>query len=42
MTALRDTEVPVPKTYGLCEDEDVIGTTFFVMEFLFINNTHLI
>ncbi|MBD62723.1 MAG: phosphotransferase family protein [Gammaproteobacteria bacterium] len=34
MTALQNTEVPVPKTYGLCEDEDVIGTTFFVMEFL--------
>ena len=34
MTALQNTEVPVPKTYGLCEDEDVIGTAFFVMEFL--------
>ena len=34
ITALQQTEVPVPKTYGLCEDEDVIGTPFFVMDFL--------
>ena len=34
MTALDNTQVPVPKTYGLCEDEDVIGTAFFVMDFL--------
>ena len=34
MTALKDTAVPVPQTYGLCEDEDVIGTSFFVMDFL--------
>lgn len=32
MTALRDTNVPVPRTYVLCEDESVIGTAFFVME----------
>ena len=32
MTALRDTGVPVPRTYLLCEDESIIGTTFFVME----------
>lgn len=32
MTALADTDVPVPKTYLLCEDDDVIGTPFFVME----------
>ena len=31
MTALRDTEVPVPRTYCVCTDEAVIGTTFFVM-----------
>ena len=24
----------VPKTYGLCEDADVIGTSFFIMDFL--------
>jgi len=34
MTALQQTKVPVPKTYGLCEDEEVIGTPFFVMDFL--------
>ena len=34
ITALNNTDVPVPKTYGLCEDPSVIGTTFFVMEFL--------
>ena len=34
ITALQNTEVPVPITYGLCEDEDVIGTSFFVMDFL--------
>lgn len=32
MNALRDTDVPVPKTIALCEDESVIGTYFFVME----------
>jgi aminoglycoside phosphotransferase (APT) family kinase protein len=32
MTALRDTDVPVPRTYALCEDEEVIGATFYVME----------
>ena len=34
ITALYETGVPVPKTYGLCEDDDVAGTTFFVMDFL--------
>jgi len=34
MTALQDTKVPVPKTYGLCEEDEVIGTPFFVMDFL--------
>ncbi len=34
ITALYDTDVPVPKTYGLCEDDDVAGTAFFVMDFL--------
>jgi aminoglycoside phosphotransferase (APT) family kinase protein len=32
ITALRDTEVPVPRTYALCEDTGVIGAPFFVME----------
>ncbi len=34
ITALRDTDVPVAKTYCLCEDEDVIGSMFYVMEFM--------
>ena len=34
ITALYNTDVPVPKTYGLCEDEDVAGTTFFMMDCL--------
>lgn len=33
MTALAETPVPVPRTYGLCEDPEVVGTPFFVMEF---------
>lgn len=32
--ALRDTDVPVPKAYCLCEDDSVIGTAFYIMEFL--------
>lgn len=32
MTALRDTDVPVGRTYVLCEDDAVIGQAFFVME----------
>ncbi len=31
ITALRDTPVPVPETYLLCEDESILGTPFFVM-----------
>lgn len=32
MHALWDTGVPVPKMYCLCEDPEVIGTKFYVME----------
>ena len=32
MTALRDTDVPVPTTYALCEDLDVLGAPFYVMD----------
>jgi aminoglycoside phosphotransferase (APT) family kinase protein len=32
ISALAGTEVPVPATYLLCEDPDVIGAPFFVME----------
>ncbi len=34
MRALADTWVPVPKAYALCEDDGVIGSAFYVMEFL--------
>jgi len=33
MRALADTEVPVPVTLHLCEDEGVIGSAFFVMSY---------
>ncbi|KAF2716701.1 APH-domain-containing protein [Polychaeton citri CBS 116435] len=32
--ALENTDVPVPKTYCLCEDDGVVGTPFYIMEFL--------
>lgn len=32
MSALADTDVVVPQMYLLCEDRDVIGTEFYVME----------
>ena len=34
MSALAGTSVPVPRTYLLCQDEDVIGAPFYVMEFV--------
>ena len=44
MKALEHTDVPVPKMLLLCEDEEVIGTTFFVMEYVdgrLFGNTNL-
>ena len=32
--SLETTDVPVPKTYCLCEDDSIIGTAFYIMEFL--------
>ncbi|MCJ1338796.1 hypothetical protein MMC09_004085 [Bachmanniomyces sp. S44760] len=32
--ALKTTDVPVPDTYCLCEDTNVVGTPFYIMEFL--------
>lgn len=32
MSALGDTDVPVPATYAHCEDPEVIGAPFYVME----------
>ncbi len=34
MTALGKLGFPVPTTYALCEDPDVIGTAFFIMDFV--------
>jgi len=34
LTALGRTDVPVPKTYVLCEDSEVIGTAFYVMDWV--------
>src|SRR6516164_9786230 len=34
MRALTDTGVPVPRMYALCEDAAIIGSAFYVMEFL--------
>ena len=33
LTSLQNTEVPTPKTIHLCQDESVIGTIFYIMEF---------
>ncbi|MDH5675131.1 MAG: phosphotransferase [Myxococcales bacterium] len=32
--ALEDTDVPVPKAHLLCEDDSIIGTPFFVMDYI--------
>ena len=32
MSALQDTDVPVPTTYALCRDDSVLGAPFYVME----------
>ena len=34
ISALNNTDVPVPRTYILCEDEAVIGSMFYVMEYM--------
>lgn len=34
MKALAQTDVPVPHMYALCEDDSIIGTAFYIMEFL--------
>ncbi|MFZ5464625.1 MAG: phosphotransferase [Pseudomonadota bacterium] len=34
MRALADSGVPVPRVYALCEDTSVVGTPFYVMEFI--------
>ena len=34
LSALHGTDVPVAKPYVLCEDESIIGTAFYVMDFV--------
>ena len=34
MSALADTDVPVPEVFHLCEDDSVVGSMFFVMQFI--------
>lgn len=34
MSALADTDVPVARVYHLCEDDSVIGSMFFLMEYI--------
>ncbi|HUF19490.1 MAG TPA: phosphotransferase [Burkholderiales bacterium] len=34
ITALHETEVPVAKTWCLCEDDSVIGTAFYIMDYV--------
>jgi aminoglycoside phosphotransferase (APT) family kinase protein len=34
ITALASTDVPVAKTYALCLDDAVIGTAFYIMDFV--------
>lgn len=34
ITALAQTEVPVARSYALCEDDAVIGTAFYIMDFV--------
>ena len=34
MTALQNTDVPVPKTHHLCVDKNIIGSWFYLMEYV--------
>jgi aminoglycoside phosphotransferase (APT) family kinase protein len=34
LSALHGTDVPVARPYALCEDESVIGTMFYIMDFV--------
>ena len=33
ISALNKTNVPTPRAYALCEDESVVGTAFYIMEY---------
>ncbi|MBL8490055.1 MAG: phosphotransferase, partial [Rhodocyclaceae bacterium] len=34
ISALADTGVPVARSHALCEDDDVIGTAFYIMDYV--------
>ena len=34
LAALQGTEVPTPRVFALCEDPEIIGTPFYVMEYV--------
>ena len=34
MCAIENSKIPVPKTYGYCDDIEIIGTEFYIMDFL--------
>lgn len=34
LDALRDTNVPVPTARGLCTDSKVLGTPFYIMDYV--------
>jgi aminoglycoside phosphotransferase (APT) family kinase protein len=34
LTALANTDLPVPRTHLLCADQSIIGTSFFVMDYV--------
>jgi len=34
LKALQDTAVPVPRVHALCEDDSIIGTMFYVMDYV--------
>jgi aminoglycoside phosphotransferase (APT) family kinase protein len=34
LTALARTDVPVPRTYAMCEDASILGTPFYVMDYV--------
>ena len=33
IAALNKTDVPTPRAYALCEDDSVVGTAFYIMEY---------
>ena len=38
MSSLEASTIPVPKMFGYCQDEDLIGSEFYIMEYLEGNN----